>query len=219
MLNSRDISLLRDDVEANCRTFITLCAAAGNSVLVTGTVRDDEYQQYCASHGLAAKTATRPTFHSVKAGLAFDICQNIKGQEYNDAAFWKTVLAIARKMGFTCGADWTSFPDKPHIQWDNHGKYTSSMILARKYPPAMAAYKESEDDMDEATVRKIIAQVEAEKAAAEPSDTDTSREAREWAEGSGILTGYADGTKRYKAPCTREQMVIFLHRLWKMLTK
>lgn len=41
----------------------------------------------------------------------------------------------------------------------------------------------------------------------------TSEDARKWAEESGILTGYADGTKRYKAYCTREQMVIFLHRL------
>ena len=52
-----------------------------------------------------------------------------------------------------CGADWKSFPDKPYIQWDAKGKYTSSMILAKKYPPAMPKYaapetskKESEDE-------------------------------------------------------------------------
>lgn len=145
MLNSRDISLLRDDVEANCRAFISHCAAAGYPVLVTGTVRDDEYQQYCAANGLAAKTATKPTFHSVKAGLAFDICKNVKGQEYSDAAFWVGVIKIARAMGFTCGADWTSFPDKPHIQWDGNGKYRSSDILAGRYPPAMPRYEEEED--------------------------------------------------------------------------
>lgn len=156
MLNSRDISLLRDDVEANCRMFISLCAEAGYAVLVTGTVRDAEYQRYCASHGLAAKTATRPTFHSVQAGLAFDICQNIKGKEYNDAAFWATVLAIARKVGFTCGADWKSFPDKPHIQWDAHGKYTSRMILARKYPPAMPKYAAPEVSKQESEEDEVI---------------------------------------------------------------
>ncbi|BAK98894.1 hypothetical protein OBV_16960 [Oscillibacter valericigenes Sjm18-20] len=42
---------------------------------------------------------------------------------------------------------------------------------------------------------------------------------RAWAEEKGILTGYSDGTKRYKAYCTREQMVIFLNQLWKLIAK
>ena len=38
MLNSRDISLLRSDVSANCRKWIELCEAEGLNVLVTQTV-------------------------------------------------------------------------------------------------------------------------------------------------------------------------------------
>ena len=86
MLNSRDIDRLRPDVAANCRAWLELCRAAGLLVLVTGTVRDDEYQRYCYEQGTAA--TPYPSFHGERAGLAFDFCQNIKGQEYSDASFF-----------------------------------------------------------------------------------------------------------------------------------
>ena len=152
MLNSRDISLLRSDVAANCRIFVALCKNAGYPVLVTNTVRDAEYQEYLYAQGRTrpgniVTNGKRPTFHSDKAGLAFDICKNVKGQEYSDAAFWRGVSAIGKKMGFTWGGDWRSFPDKPHFQWDAHGKYTSSMILAGKVPPTMPLYEKEDEDV------------------------------------------------------------------------
>ena len=149
MYHSRDIADLRADVRANCVIFIDLCKEAGLPVLITETVRDDEYQRYLAANGYASKTATRPTFHSVKAGLAFDICKNVKGHEYDDLSFFDKCGQIAKQVGFSWGGDWKSFPDKPHIQWDAHGKYTGSMILAGKYPPEMEEY------MDQATFNKM----------------------------------------------------------------
>ena len=140
MYHSRDIADLRADVRANCVIFLDLCKEAGLPVLITETVRDDEYQRYLAANGYASKTATRPTFHSVKAGLAFDICKNVKGHEYDDLLFFDRCGQIAKQVGFSWGGDWKSFPDKPHIQWDAHGKYTGSMILAGKYPPEMEEY-------------------------------------------------------------------------------
>lgn len=44
-----------------------------------------------------------------------------------------------------------------------------------------------------------------------------SEEARAWAEKAGIITGFADGSMRYNEPVTREQMVVFLHRLWNLI--
>lgn len=149
MYHSRDVADLRADVRANCVIFIDLCKEAGLPVLITETVRDDEYQRYLAANGYASKTATRPTFHSVKAGLAFDICKNVKGHEYDDLSFFDRCGQIAKQVGFSWGGDWKSFPDKPHIQWDAHGKYTGSMILAGKYPPEMEEY------MDQATFNKM----------------------------------------------------------------
>lgn len=154
MLNSRDVSLLRDDVEANCRKWLERCKAAGLNVLITNTVRDKEYQEYLYAQGRTrpgriVTNGRTPTFHSDKAGLAFDFCKNVKGHEYDDAAFFRKAGSIAKEMGFSWGGDWKSFPDSPHIQWDDGGKWTSSMILARKLPPLMPLWADLDNKEDE----------------------------------------------------------------------
>ena len=140
MFRSSDLQYLRADVRVNCETFLALCKEAGLNVKVTETVRDDEYQRYLAANGYAAKTATVPTFHSVKAGLAFDICKNVKGHEYDDASFFTRCGQVGKQVGFSWGGDWKSFQDRPHFQWDEHGKYTGAMIRAGKFPPEMEEY-------------------------------------------------------------------------------
>ena len=137
MLNSRDIDRLRPDVAANCRAWLELCRAAGLLVLVTGTVRDEEYQQYCYENGTAATPV--PSFHGEQAGLAFDFCQNIKGQEYSDSTFFQRAGELGEQVGFEWGGRWKSFPDRPHLQWSDGGKYTSSMIRAGDYAAVTAA--------------------------------------------------------------------------------
>lgn len=215
MLNSRDIDLLRKDVAANCRTFVALCKKAGYPVLVTNTVRDAEYQAYLYAQGRTrpgsiVTNGKQPTFHWDKAGLAFDICKNVKGQEYSDQAFWKGVSAIGKKMGFTWGGDWKSFVDKPHFQWDSHGKYTSSMILAGKFPPAMPIYKEEEEDMDQATFNAMFEKAMAEHTAQQNKKPVSSfaRESFSKAKAKGVLDGTAP-----QAPLTREQAAVVLDRI------
>ena len=151
MLNSRDIALLRDDVEANCRKWMDLCREAGLDVLVTNTVRDKEYQEYLYAQGRTrpgsiVTNGKTPTFHADTAGLAFDFCKNIKGHEYDDNAFFVKAAALAKGLGFSWGGDWKSFVDKPHIQWDNGGEWTSAMILAGNLPPQMPCWRENEEE-------------------------------------------------------------------------
>lgn len=153
MLNSRDINLLRPDVARNCHKMIEIAKKDGIPILVTGTVRDKEYQEYCYRIG-TANSAT-PSFHADYAGLAFDICKNVKGHEYDDPAFWKYCAALGKKMGFTWGGDWKSIVDKPHFQWDEHGKYSSSMIRAKKFPAQMPEYK-GDDYMTKAEILKEL---------------------------------------------------------------
>lgn len=213
MLDSRDINLLRRDVAANCRKLIELAALAGCKVLVTNTVRDDEYQAYLYAQGRTRPgsiitNSKIPTFHSVKAGLAFDICQNIKGKEYNDEKFWQVVGSIGKKIGFTWGGDWKGIVDKPHFQWDEHGKYTSSMILAGKYPPPMPLYKGDDDDMTKDEVLAIIKEYEAQKAKEQLPD---------WAKSEleeAVKLGITDGSN----PCAtipRYQAAIMALRAYK----
>ncbi len=161
MLDSRDIALLRDDVEQNCRIFIDLCKAQGLPVLVTSTVRDLEYQESLYAQGRTkpgsiVTNQKTPSFHWDRVALAFDICKNVKGHEYDDAGFFKQCGAIGKKMGFSWGGDWTDFVDKPHFQWDQQGKYTASMVRSLKLPPAMPLYTQGVKNVTKDEAKKII---------------------------------------------------------------
>ena len=158
MLNSRDVALLRDDVEQNCRKWLERCKAVGLNVLVTNTVRDKEYQEYLYAQGRTrpgsiVTNGRTPTFHADTAGLAFDFCKNVKGHEYDDTAFFQKAGAVAKEMGFSWGGDWKSFVDMPHIQWDNGGAWTSAMILAGKLPPVMPLWGAENGAEEENEVR------------------------------------------------------------------
>lgn len=214
MLKSRNIDLLRPDVAANCDKFLRLCKAAGYPVLVTSTVRDEEYQAHLYEQGRTrpgsiVTNSKRPTFHWDKAGLAFDICKNRKGEEYSDMAFWKGVSAIGKAMGFSWGGDWKSLVDMPHFQWDDHGKYTGSMILSGKMPPTMPLYEE-EDDMSEEKFFEMFMAAMA-KYNAEQNEKQPSA----WAAASvskAKARGIMDGTMP-QAPMTREQAATIMDRL------
>ena len=143
MINSRDINDLRPDVAANCRTLLMLCRQQGLNVIIAQTLRDNEYQAQLYAQGRTkpgsiVTNAKTVSFHG--CGLAFDFCENVKGHEYDDPAFFLSVAAIAKSMGFSWGGDWKSFVDKPHLQWDEHGKYTDAMIRAGKRPAEMEEY-------------------------------------------------------------------------------
>lgn len=223
MLNSRDISLLRPDVAANCRKLIELCKAEGFPVLVTSTVRDDEYQAYLYEQGRTrpgsiVTNGRQPTFHWDQAGLAFDVCKNVKGQEYSDEAFWKCVGRIGQEIGFTWGGAWKTFPDKPHFQWDDHGKYTGSMIRARNFPPAMPPYEEEDMDMTKIDFSKLTdAQVtQLYNRLQRYLRVQNAAMPKELAEAKAL--GITDGTYPLAIP-TREQVAVMVKRGMKKAMK
>ena len=204
MLNSRDVGLLRADVAANCRRFLERCRAAGWPVLVTGTVRDEEFQLQCYRNGTSRSKT--PTFHSVRAGLAFDVCKNVKGQEYSDDAFWRAISAIGKEMGFTWGGDWKSIVDKPHFQWDGGGVYTNSMIRAGNYPSEMPLWED--ETVTQEQFKALMDEYLADLSRQAPSDW--SRAARAFCEEQGIINGDETGNKKYKKFVTREELAQML---------
>ena len=220
MLNSRDISLLRPDVAANCRIWLERCRAAGLNVLVTNTVRDAEYQAHLYEQGRTrpgsiVTNSRLPTFHSDKAGLAFDFCKNVKGHEYDDAAFFKKAAAIAKEMGFSWGGDWKSFVDMPHIQWDAGCGWTSSMIRAGKLPPEMPLWKEEDTVSHEQWMEHWI------QMRRELQDNDSSaysEEARQWAVSTGLVQGGSgeEFNGMWEDLMSREQLVTVLFRFARM---
>ena len=200
MFHSDELKYLRADVRVNCEKFLALCKEAGLNVKVTQTVRDDAYQKYLVSKGYASEKATRPTFHSVKAGLAFDICKNVRGHEYDDATFFALCGQIGKQVGFSWGGDWRKFPDRPHFQWDNHLRWTGSMILAGKYPPEMEEY------MTQAEFNKMMDTYLAQKRAEKKPST--------WAKDTWELAkkqGITDGSGPHGL-CTREEVVALIER-------
>lgn len=200
MFHSDELKYLRADVRVNCEKFLALCKEAGLNVKVTQTVRDDAYQKYLVSKGYASKGASRPTFHSVKAGLAFDICKNVRGHEYDDATFFALCGQIGKQVGFSWGGDWRKFPDRPHFQWDNHLKWTGSMILAGKYPPEMGEY------MTQADFNKMMDAYLAQKRA-EKNPSTWAKDTWELAKKQGITDGSGP-----HGLCTREEVVALIER-------
>lgn len=200
MFHSDELKYLRADVRVNCEKFLALCKEAGLNVKVTQTVRDDAYQKYLVSRGYASEKATRPTFHSVKAGLAFDICKNVRGHEYDDATFFALCGQIGKQVGFSWGGDWRKFPDRPHFQWDNHLKWTGSMILAGKYPPEMEEY------MTQAEFNKMMDTYLAQKRA-EKNPSTWAKDTWELAKKQGITDGSGP-----HGLCTREEVVALIER-------
>lgn len=203
MLNSRDVGLLRPDVAANCRLWLERCRAAGLNVLITNTVRDKEYQTYLYAQGRTrpgsiVTNGRTPTFHSDKAGLAWDFCRNVKGHEYDDPAFFRKAAGIAKEMGFSWGGDWRSFPDSPHIQWDNHGQWTSSMILAGKLPPAMPLY-EKEDIMTGKEILTALTDEQAYELLSKAQRHAATLPAPNWAKGE-MEEAVAAGVTNGKSP-------------------
>lgn len=214
MINSRDINLLRQDVAVNCVLWVERCKAAGLPVLVTNTVRDDEYQSYLYEQGRTrpgsiVTNSRTPTFHNIKCGLAFDFCKNIKGQEYSDSAFFQKAADIAKEMGFSWGGDWKSFVDKPHIQWDNGGRYNDADIKAGRYPPTMPKWEET---MDESTFYAMFkaAMTKHNKEIAEQSVSSWAKEVWD----KMTVDGTFDGS-RPLAPLTRQEAAIVIDRLRK----
>lgn len=217
MANSSKISDLRPDVAQNATIFVSLCRAKGLNVKITQTMRDDAYQKTLYQKGYAKTPYT--TFHG--KGLAFDICKNVRGHEYDDLDFFAQCAKIGKRMGFTWGGDWKKFPDRPHFQWDEHKKYSGTMVRAGKLPPTMPRYEE-DDEMDIQKFKELMREYRAEL-----QDNDSSKwskEAREWAVKNGIITGgtpLPDGQPNYmwEDLLTREQMATLLYRFAKLMGK
>ena len=211
MKNSRDLNELRADVRVNVETLLALCGARWLNALITQTVRDDEYQAYLYAQGRtrpgAIVTNSRTTtFHG--KGLAVDFCKNVKGHEYDDAGFFRSVATIAKQIGFSWGGDWTSFVDMPHLQWDDGGKYTTVMLRAGYTAPMMPKYEEYKE-MDQAKFNEMFQAAMADYRAAlgKQGAADWAKAAWEKLKSRGVTDGSrpADFITRQEAAAMLER--------------
>ncbi len=214
MLYSTRIEDLRPDVAANCRAFVRLMKDAGFKVQIVNTVRDEEKQRALYAQGVTKSKV--PTFHSVRAGLAFDICQGIAGHGYDNEEFWNKAGELGTKMGFEWGWNWRAFPEKPHFQWSAHGKYRGGDILSGRLPPLMASFKK-EDDMAKLTDEEFSEYMKRYLSIAGTGDfpSEWARAATESMKADGIINGDGQGNYGWQKPITREAAAVLLCNLQK----
>ena len=122
----RDINELTEEAQKACRMFLAECGAQGLNVLITETYRSQERQNYLYEQGRtrAGKKVTWTKNSRHTSRRAWDICRNVKGQEYSNTTFFRRCGDIARSMGITWGGDWSA-PDMPHFEvpegWEYKG--------------------------------------------------------------------------------------------------
>ena len=125
MINSRSIIDLHSTLQRGANEFIRRMALKNYQVLITATYRDNEYQNSLYEQGrtkpgsIVTNAKGGQSMHNYK--LAFDICKNVKGHEYDDNLFFSIAGKIWVEMGGEWGGNWTS-PDNPHFQFTDGAK-------------------------------------------------------------------------------------------------
>lgn len=117
----RDINKLNPKAKLACEYLLKACEAAGLKVIVTETLRTTERQQYLYAQGRTRPGNIVTNCDGVKNksihqfGNAFDVCQNIRGKEYEDAVIAQ-IGPLGQKIGLEWGGSWKGFVDSPHFQ-------------------------------------------------------------------------------------------------------
>lgn len=113
----RDISELTPQAQKACNLFMARCKARDLNVLITETYRSQERQNYLYEQGRSRSgkvvTWTKNSRHTSRR--AWDICKNVKGQEYSDSGFFKACGDVAKELNITWGGTWKT-PDTPHFE-------------------------------------------------------------------------------------------------------
>lgn len=118
----RDLNELHPYVKHLAEKLLAECKKQGLNIIVTETYRTVERQDYLYAQGRTrpgnivtnAKGSSKSSIHQWR--LAFDICNNKRGDEYNRTILNK-VGQIGKSIGLEWGGDWTSFVDTPHFQY------------------------------------------------------------------------------------------------------
>jgi len=139
-INSRSLDDLHPALYRGCRELMRRMNQAGFPHMgVSSTYRCNHHQDWLFEQGRSRPgnvvTSARggQSIHNHHPGcrgeqfaerttsphdaLAFDIFQNIRGQEWNNPAFFIAAGAIWMDMGGEWGGSWMSFPDRPHFQY------------------------------------------------------------------------------------------------------
>jgi peptidoglycan LD-endopeptidase CwlK len=127
-----EVTRLHPIVAANTDKLKAQSKQIGINILITSGFRSSDEQDALYRKG---RSEDGPIVTQVKGGqsyhnygLAIDFAlltpkgKTIWDMEYdgnrNGKSDWMEVVALAKRLGFTWGGDWTSFRDYPHLQMD-----------------------------------------------------------------------------------------------------
>lgn len=122
MINSREIKDLHPRLQMICRKHMEACRKLGITIIITSTLRDQEYQTQLYNQG---RSTPRKIVTNMKLlgphgfGLAYDVAPvaaDGKTILWEDSAKWKVIGAEGKKLGLIWGGDWKSISDKPHFE-------------------------------------------------------------------------------------------------------
>lgn len=117
----RDLNKLNANAKLAAEYLIEACEAEGLALLITETLRTTERQQELYAQGRTKPGSIVTQLDGVKQksihqyGNAFDVCQNIRGKEY-DIPFLQKVGKLGEQIGLEWGGSWKGFVDMPHFQ-------------------------------------------------------------------------------------------------------
>lgn len=129
----RDIGELTLSAQKACNLFMAECKRQGLNILITETYRSQERQNYLYAQGRtrAGKKVTWTKNSRHTSRRAWDICKNIKGEEYSDKDFFKKCGEIARSFNITWGGDWKT-PDTPHFEISENWSYEEDKMTTEE---------------------------------------------------------------------------------------
>lgn len=118
----RDLNELNPKVKALAESLIAECKRQGLNIGISETYRSPERQDYLYAQGRTrpgsiitkVKGSSMSSYHQWR--LAFDVFNNVRGEEYNPTVINK-VGAIGKTLGLEWGGSWSGFRDTPHFQY------------------------------------------------------------------------------------------------------
>lgn len=125
-------------VQELCRKHIGACTKRGIKIIVTSTLRDQEYQSVLYAQGRTkpGKIVTQVGLIGAHGfGLAYDVApvsSDGKRILWNDNAKWKVIAEEGKRLGFKWGGDWKTINDKTHFEMTEGLSY--SELRAGKRP-------------------------------------------------------------------------------------
>lgn len=130
MATIKDITALLPNAQTACNLFLAKCAEQGLKVRITETYRSQARQNELYAQGRTKPgnivTWTKSSRHTSRR--AWDICQDIKGKEYDTSTgFFDKCGVIAESLGITWGGKWST-PDKPHFEVSEYWQKPKSII-------------------------------------------------------------------------------------------